>query len=35
MVVPSRPNERSSLDLVFDELAGGRRFKVLNIVDDY
>lgn len=35
MAIPSRANERWSLDLVFDQLADGRRFKVLNIVDDY
>ena len=35
MLVPSRPNERWSLDFVHDQLADGRRFRVLNIVDDY
>lgn len=35
MVLPSRPNERWSMDFVHDQLAGGRRFRVLNVVDDF
>jgi len=35
MVLPSRPNERWSMDFVSDQLANGRRIRVLNIVDDY
>ena len=35
MSVPSRPNERWSLDFMSDQLADGRRFRILNIVDDY
>ncbi len=35
MTVPSRPNERWSLDFVHDQLANGRRIRILNIVDDY
>ncbi len=35
MAVPCQPNERWSLDFVSDQLADGRRFRVLNIVDDY
>jgi len=35
MVVPSRANERWSMDFVSDQLSDGRRFRVLNIVDDY
>ena len=35
MAVPSRPNERWSLDFVSDQLSDGRRFRILNIVDDY
>lgn len=35
MSMPSQPNERWSLDFVSDQLADGRRFRVLNIVDDY
>lgn len=33
--VPSGANQRWSLDFVHDQLADGRRLKVLNIVDDY
>lgn len=33
--MPTRPNERWSLDFVHDQLADGRRIRVLNIVDDY
>jgi transposase InsO family protein len=32
--VPALPNQRRSLDFVHDQLATGRRFRVLNIVDD-
>ncbi len=35
MLLPTRPNERWSMDFVHDQLAGGRRFRVLNVVDDY
>ncbi len=35
MAVPTRPNERWSLDFVHDQLADGRRIRVLNIIDDY
>ena len=35
MAVPSRSNERWSADFVSDQLANGRRFRVLNIVDDF
>ena len=35
MVAPTRVNERWSLDFVQDQLANGRRIRVLNIVDDY
>ena len=35
MLVPNRPNERWSMDFVGDQLATGRRIRVLNIVDDY
>ena len=31
----TRPNQRWSMDLMSDQLANGRRFRVLNIVDDY
>jgi putative transposase len=32
---PSRPNERWSMDFVQDQLASGKRFRMLNIVDDF
>ena len=35
MPVPGRVNERWSLDFVSDQLANGRRFWVLNVVDDF
>lgn len=35
LVVPSRVNERWSLDFIHDQLADGRRIRILNIVDDY
>ena len=35
MVVPTQSNQRWSLDFVSDQLACGRRFRVLNVVDDY
>lgn len=31
----SRPNERWSIDFMSDSTSSGRRFRVLNIVDDY
>ena len=34
MVLPSRRTERWSLDFVSDQLATGRRFRILNILDD-
>lgn len=34
MTIPCRLNERWSMDFVSDQLAGGRRIRVLNIVDD-
>jgi putative transposase len=34
LLVPTRPNERWSMDFVHDTLASGRKFRVLNIVDD-
>jgi putative transposase len=33
--VPTRVNERWSLDFVHDQLTDGRRIRILNIVDDY
>ena len=35
MTLPTRPNERWSLDFVSDALTSGRRFRVLCVVDDY
>jgi transposase InsO family protein len=34
IVVEAKPNARWSLDFVHDQLASGRRFRILNIVDD-
>lgn len=35
MLLPSRTNERWSLDLVSDAFTDGRRFRVLAVVDDF
>ncbi|MCL4168316.1 UNVERIFIED_CONTAM: hypothetical protein GTU68_055897, partial [Idotea baltica] len=35
MVLPSRTNERWSLDFVSDAFTDGRRFRVLAVVDDF
>ena len=35
MDLPSRPNERWSVDFVSDALTDDRRFRVLAVVDDY
>lgn len=35
LAVPDRVNERWSMDFVSDQLANGRRFRVLNVVDDF
>jgi putative transposase len=35
MFVPNRPNVRWSMDFVSDQLANGRRFRVLNVIDDF
>ncbi len=32
---PTAPNQKWSMDFVHDQLAGGRRLRCLNIVDDY
>lgn len=34
-LLAQRPNQRWSLDFVSDQLADGRRFRTLNVVDDY
>ena len=35
MVVPTGTNQRWSMDFVSDQLSQGRRFRILNVVDDY
>ncbi len=35
MIVPDSLNQRWSFDFVSDQLSDGRRFRVLNIIDDY
>ena len=35
MLVPDAANQRWSVDFMSDQLANGRRFRILNIVDDY
>lgn len=35
MDVPFAPNQRWSMDFVSDQLSNGRRFRILNVVDDY
>lgn len=35
MALPTRINERWSLDFVHDQLANGRRIRILNIIDDF
>jgi len=35
MAVPDAVNQRWSMDFVSDQLANGRRFRVLNVVDDF
>jgi len=35
LALPRGPNERWSMDFMTDSLATGRRFRTLNIVDDY
>jgi putative transposase len=34
MTIPTRPNDRWSLDFVSDRLTDGRRFRILAVVDD-
>ena len=34
-VVAQRPNQRWSVDFMSDQLANGRRFRLLNVVDDF
>lgn len=35
MLMPTKVNERWSMDFVSDQLSNGRRFRILNVVDDY
>lgn len=35
MALPTRRNERWSIDFMSDQLATGRRFRVFNIIDDF
>ena len=35
MPIPEEANQRWSIDFVSDQMATGRRFRVLNVVDDY
>jgi len=35
MLVPDSVNQRWSMDFMSDQLANGRRFRILNVVDDY
>ena len=35
LALPNCSSERWSIDFVHDQLAGGRRIRILNIVDDY
>jgi len=34
ILIEARPNARWSLDFVHDQFATGRRFRILNVVDD-
>jgi len=34
MAIPQGPNQRWSLDFVSDRLSCGRRFRILNVIDD-
>ena len=34
LLLPARPNTRWSVDFMHDQLASGRRFRILNVVDD-
>jgi len=35
LAMPTRPNQRWSMDFIADALSAGRRFRSLNIVDDF
>jgi putative transposase len=35
MAIPQGPNQRRSLDFVSGSLSCGRRFRILNVIDDF
>lgn len=35
MAIPQGPNQRWSLEFVSDSLSCGRRFRILNVIDDF
>lgn len=35
MAIPQEPNQRWPLDFVSDSLSCGRRFRTLNVIDDF
>ena len=35
MSTPIAANERWSMDFIHDQLSNGRRFRVLNVMDDF
>jgi len=35
LAIPTRPNQRWSMDFITDALSDGRKFRTLNIVDDF
>ncbi len=35
LIVPEQPNDTWSMDFMHDTLMGGRKFRVLNIIDDF
>ena len=34
ILIEARPNARWSVDFVHDQLSSGRRFRILNVIDD-
>lgn len=35
LLVPTKPNETWSMDFMHDTLMNGRKFRILNVIDDY